>query len=173
MSEKKSNTRIIALNGILGALCLVSLFLATFMPTNRLALYALSSFFISVAIVESGVKAGWLFYGSTTLLALIIIPEKLSLVPYIIFFGFYGLAKYYIEKINRIYLEYILKFIYFNLCLGIAWLLIKQLFVLEITVKLPWFIVVIALEVVFLIYDFVYTLFIAYYRDRLKKMLRI
>lgn len=173
MSEKKSNTRTISLNGILGALCLVSLFLATFMPTNRLALYALSSFFISVAIVESGVKAGWLFYGSTTLLALIIIPEKLGLIPYVIFFGFYGLAKYYIEKLNRIYLEYMLKFIYFNLCLGIAWLLVRQLFVLEITVKLPWSVVVIALEVVFLIYDFVYTLFIAYYRDRLKKMLRI
>lgn len=173
MSENKSNTRKIALNGILGALALISLFIATVMPTNRIALYALSSFFISVAIVESGVKAGWLFYGSTTLLALIILPEKLGLLPYVIFFGFYGIAKYYIEKLDKIFLEYILKFIYFNLCLGIAWLLIRQLFIAELTVKLPWFVVIIALEIIFLIYDFVYTLFIAYYRDRLKRMLHI
>lgn len=173
MSENKSNTRKIALNGILGALALVCLFLATVMPTNRIALYALSSFFISVAIVESGVKAGWLFYASTTLLALIIIPDKLGLVPYVIFFGFYGIVKYYIEKLDRIIPEYILKFIYFNICLGIAWFLIRQIFIAEITVKLPWYLIIIALEVIFLIYDFVYTLFIAYYRDKLKRMLRI
>lgn len=173
MTENKSNARKIALNGILGALALVSLFLATVMPTNRLALYALSSFFISVAIVESGIKAGWLFYASTALLALIILPEKLGLVPYVIFFGFYGIAKYYIEKLNKIFLEYILKFIYFNICLGIAWMLIMQFFIAELTVKLPWFVVIAALEIIFLIYDFVYTMFIAYYRDKLKKMLHI
>jgi hypothetical protein len=173
MGNNRSNTRKIALNGILGALALISLFLATIVPTNRLALYALSSFFISVAIVESGIKAGWLFYASTALLALIILPDKLGLVPYVIFFGFYGIAKYYIEKLNKLIPEYILKILYFNLCLGIAYLLIRQLFIAEITVKLPWFVIVIALEIIFLIYDFVYTLFIAYYRDKLKKMLHI
>lgn len=173
MSDNKLNTRIIALNGILGALTLICLFLATVLPTNRLSLYALSSFFISVVIVESGIKAGWLFYVSTALLALIILPEKLGLVPYIIFFGFYGILKYYIEKLDKLILEYILKFIYFNLCLGIAWLLIRQFFIAEITVRLPWFVVIIVLEIIFLIYDFVYTLFVAYYRDKLKKVLHI
>jgi hypothetical protein len=173
MGENKSNAKKVALNGILGALSLVSLFLATVIPTNRLALYALSSFFISVAIVESGVKAGWLFYLSTALLALIILPEKLGVVPYVMFFGFYGIAKYYIEKMDKIFLEYILKFIYFNFSLGIAWLLIRQFFIAELTVKLPWFVIIIALEIIFLVYDFVYTMFIAYYRDKLKRMLHI
>lgn len=173
MSDNKLNTRIIALNGILGALTLICLFLATVLPTNRLSLYALSSFFISVVIVESGIKAGWLFYVSTALLALIILPEKLGLVPYIIFFGFYGILKYYIEKLDKLILEYILKFIYFNLCIGTAWLLIRQFFIAEITVRLPWFVVIIVLEIIFLIYDFVYTLFVVYYRDKLKKVLHI
>lgn len=173
MSDNKLNTGKIALNGILGALALICLFLATVLPTNRLSLYALSSFFISVVIVESGIKAGWLFYVSTALLALIILPEKLGLVPYIIFFGFYGILKYYIEKLDKLILEYILKFIYFNLCIGTAWLLIRQFFIAEITVRLPWFVVIIVLEIIFLIYDFVYTLFVAYYRDKLKKVLHI
>ena len=173
MGDNRSNTKKIALNGILGALALICLFLATILPTNRLAFYALSSFFISIAIIESGIKAGWLFYASTALLALIILPEKLGLVPYVIFFGFYGIAKYYIERLNKLIPEYIIKFVYFNLCLGIAWLLIRQLFVAEITVKLPWFVIVIALEFIFLIYDLVYTMFIAYYRYRLKKKLRL
>lgn len=173
MGDNRSNTKKIALNGILGALTLICLFLAAILPTNRLAFYALSSFFISIAIIESGIKAGWLFYAATALLALIILPEKLGLVPYVIFFGFYGIAKYYIERLNKLIPEYIIKFAYFNLCLGIAWLLIRQLFVAEITVKLPWFVIVIALELIFLIYDLVYTMFIAYYRDKLKNKLRL
>lgn len=173
MSESKSNARRIALNGILGALALISLFLATVMPTSRLALYGLSSFFVSVAIIESGIRAGWLFYGSTALLGLIIVPDKLAVVPYIIFFGFYGMAKYYIEKLGRLIPEYIIKFAYFNAALAMAWLLIKQVFIAEITLKLPWFVIIIGLEAVFLIYDLVYTMFIAYYRDKLRKILRI
>lgn len=173
MSESKSNARRIALNGILGALALISLFLAAVMPTSRLALYALSSFFISVAIIESGIKAGWLFYGSTALLGLILLPDKLAMAPYVIFFGFYGIAKYYIEKLGRLLPEYIIKFAYFNVSLAIAWFFIRQVFIVEIAIKLPWLVIVIGLEAVFLLYDLAYTLFIAYYRDKLKKILHI
>lgn len=171
MKDKSLNTKKIALNGILGALAVLSLLLATILPTNRLSFYALSSFFISVAIIESGIKAGWLFYAATCLLSLIIVPEKLGLVPYVIFFGIYGIVKYYIEKLNKLTIEYALKFMYFNICVGIALLSVNQLFGYGLIVKLPWWLLVIALEVVFFIYDFVYTLFINYYREKLKPRL--
>lgn len=172
MKDHALNTKKIALNGILGALAIICLLLATILPTNRLSFYALSSFFIAIAIIENGSKAGWVFYAATSLLSLIIVPDKLGLVPYVIFFGIYGLVKYYIEKLDKLVFEYVLKFIYFNLCLGIALLFVSQLFSYNLTVKLPWWLLIIILEIVFFIYDYVYTMFIAYYRDKLKPRLK-
>lgn len=173
MKGNSLDTKKIALNGILGALAVICLFLATVMPTNRLSFYALSSFFIAVSIIESGIRAGWIFYAATSLLALIIVPDKLGIVPYVIFFGLYGLVKYYIEKLDKIIAEYILKFVYFNICLVTALMTISRLFGYELSLKLPWWLLILALEAIFIIYDIVYTLFINYYRNKLKPRMRL
>lgn len=172
MKNNSLNSKKIALNGILGALAVVSLLLAAIIPTNTLSFYALSSFFISVVIVENGIRAGWLFFVATSLLSLIVVPEKLALVPYVVFFGIYGIVKFYIEKLNKLALEYVLKFIYFNLCAGIAVVTVSQLFNTALVSRLPWWLLVIALEIVFFVYDYVYTLFIGYYRDKLRSRLK-
>lgn len=168
MKSNSLNSKKIALNGILGALAVVSLLLAAVVPTNTLSFYALSSFFISVVIVENGIRAGWLFFAATSLLSLIVVPDKLTLVPYVIFFGVYGIVKYYIERLNKLAPEYILKFIYFNLCAGLAVATVSRLFNNAFISGLPWWLLVIALEIVFFLYDYVYTLFIGYYRDKLR-----
>ncbi len=173
MNNHTLNTKKVALNGILGALAVTCLVLATVMPVNRLSFYALSSFFVAVVIVESGSRAGWIFYAATSLLSLMVVPEKLGIVPYVIFFGIYGIVKYYVEKLNKIIPEYAIKFVYFNVCVGVALLTVSSLFGNSIVVKLPWGLVVIALEIIFFIYDFVYTLFINYYRDKLRPRLRL
>lgn len=172
MSKYTAKTKLIALNGILGALAVICLLLATVMPTGRISLYALSSFFISVSIMESGIKAGWLFYAATSLVGLIIVPEKLALVPYVVFFGFYGIAKHYIEKIGRIIIEYIIKYMYFNACLGAAFLTARE-FIGAAEAKLPWWILAVVFEIVFFLYDFVFTLFINYYNEKLRPKLKI
>lgn len=173
MSDNSKKTYKLALGGILGALTVICLFLATVSPTGRLSLYALSSFFISIVIIETGIKAGWLFYIATVLLSAILVPEKLEIVPYAIFFGIYGIIKYYIEKINRAVLEYVLKYLYFNICMAAAVLVIKEFLMEGIKVQLPWWIIITVFEVVFIIYDMVYTRFIAYYADRIRPRLRI
>ncbi len=173
MGERSGKTKKIALNGILGAVAVICLLLAVIMPTSRISLYALSSFFVAVSIIESGARAGWLFYAATSLLALIIVPDKLGIVPYAIFFGLYGIIKFYIEKLDRIVLEYILKFLFFNACMGIAVWAARDLFGFPVSSKLPWWALIIALEVVFFIYDYVYTLFVAYYREKLRPKLKM
>lgn len=173
MKSNSLDTKKIALNGILGALAVICLLLATVLPTNRLSLYALSSFFVAVSILESGIRAGWIFYVATGLLALIVVPDKLGIVPYALFFGLYGVVKYYIEKLDNIAVEYLLKFVYFNICMGVAVLTLSRLFGYELSVKLPWWLLVIVLEIIFFIYDFVYTLFINYYREKLRPRIKL
>ncbi|HEX2946422.1 MAG TPA: hypothetical protein VHT96_10750 [Clostridia bacterium] len=173
MNERSGKTKKIALNGILGAIAVICLLLAVIMPTSRISLYALSSFFVAVSIIESGARAGWLFYAATSLLAFIIVPDKLGIVPYAIFFGLYGIIKFYIEKLDKIVLEYILKYAFFNICLGIAVWTVKDLFGFTVSSKLPWWLLIIALEIVFFVYDYVYMLFVAYYRDKLRPKLKL
>jgi len=168
MKPDALKTKKIALNGILAALAVICLILASILPTNRISLYALSSFFVAVSIIESGVRTGWVFYVVTSLLALIVIPDKFGIIPYVVFFGMYGIVKYYIERINRVVIEYVVKFIYFNISVVIAFFTVKELFSINLSIRLSWWIIGIGLEVIFFLYDFAYTLFINYYRSKLR-----
>jgi len=161
-------SRNIALNGILGALAVICLLLADVMPVSKISLYVLSSFFVSVVIIEESVKSGWIFYAATSILGSIIVPDKISMVPYALFFGGYGIIKFYIEKLDRIVIEYVLKVIFFNACAAVVYLAARSLFEAEMTSRFPWVVLVVVGEIIFLVYDFVYTLFINYYRDRLR-----
>lgn len=167
------NSKKISISGIMLAITVLCLFLATVLPTNRLSFYALSSFTVSVIIIEYGAKAGWAFYIASCLLSFVLVYEKLELIPYILFFGLYGIAKYYIEKLNNILLEYVLKYTFFNICIMLFVLFVREIILKGIEIKFPWWIFAIVLQIVFLIYDYVYTLFIQYYKNRLRMRFRI
>ena len=171
--NRTMDTKTIALSGILLALVILALYAESLTPTAKLSLYALSSLFVSIIVIESGIRAGWIFYFASSLLAFIIVPDKLGLVPYFVFFGIYGNMKYYIEKLKKIIFEYILKLAYFNLCLLLALIVIKEFLMEAVIISLPWWLIVLGLEVVFLIYDYAYTLFIQYYNHKLRKMLKL
>ncbi len=174
MSDKNTiSTKQLGISGILLALTVLTLAAATFVPTNRLSLYALSSFYISIIIMEYGIKSGWVFYLASCLTALILVPGKLGLIPYVMFFGIYGIAKYYIEKLGKITLEYILKLLFFNLFAVTAVFFLKQFLPQVFEVGFPFWLVLLGLEVVFVIYDYVYSLFIQYYINKLKRILKI
>ncbi|HOJ10155.1 MAG TPA: hypothetical protein PK733_06135 [Clostridiales bacterium] len=167
-----SNTKKIALNGILGALTVICLLLAAILPTTKLSLYAFSSFFVSIIIMEYKVAAGWAFYIATNLVAFIVVPDKIRIIPYTVFFGLYGIIKYYTERIKNAPLEYILKYLYFNLCLAAAVFLVEKLFLVSENIKLPLWAAVIIFQFVFLLYDYAYTLFIKYYISRLRRIIK-
>lgn len=172
-NNRSSGTKMLALGGILVALAVITLFLASILPTSKLSLYALSSFFIAIVIMESGIKAGWLFYVASCLLGFIILPDKLFVLPFVSFFGIYGIVKLYTEKVKIVFLEYAIKLIHFNICLILAFIFMKQFLFEKSAVAFPWWAIAAGLEVIFFIYDYVYTLFIRYYNDKLKKILKI
>ena len=96
----------ITLSGILLGFTVICVFLASVLPTSRLSLYAVSSLFTSIIIIEFGSKAGWTFYAASAVLSAVLIP-RLEVLPYIVFFGVYGLLKLYFERRQSRVLEYI------------------------------------------------------------------
>ncbi len=169
------SSRSIALGGILTAITIICLFLATVLPTSRLSFYALSSFSTAVVVLEFGAGRGAAFYCACSILSFIIIPNKLAVVPFAVFFGNFGILKYYIEKVGKPIPEIILKLAYFNICLFPGLFFMKK-FLLAGNSKLldfPLGAFVLLFQVIFIIYDFVYTLFIQYYNLKLKRIFKI
>jgi hypothetical protein len=162
----------VALMGILLAITVVTLYAESVSPTGKLSLYVLSSFFSAVVIIEAGIRAAWVFYISSCLLTLILLPNKLALTPYIVFFGIYAIFKYHVEKIGRRLPVYILKLAVFNAAVIVSYLLARSVFFQEITIKLYLWIVIPALQFIFLLYDYVYSLFITYYQVKIKRIIK-
>lgn len=157
----------IAYGGILLALNTILLLLINVIPINTLFIMGVASLIISIVIMEWGPKSGVIFYIGTVILSFIVMTNKAQWVAYILTFGVYGLVKYFIEQDRQIYIEYILKLIFANIMIFILYLILKTFIQIPINI-----ILVLAFEVVFLIYDYVYTSFIGYYNEKLKKLIK-
>jgi len=170
-----SVSRKTALGGIFASLVMLLLYLASTIPTSRLFLLSLCSFAVSVIIMEAGLAYGLIFYGATSILGFLLVPDKAMAVLYILFFGIYGLAKAVIEKHAAGLFQYILKLIVFNLCFLAIYLsvgLIIDISTLEIKLPFPVWIAITGLQAAFLLYDRVFTTVISYYCSRLHGIIR-
>lgn len=170
--DNGSKVKKIALGGILLAFTVICVFLAATLPTAKLSLYAISSLFMAVIIIESGVKAGWVFYLASAILSALLVP-RLEVIPFIVFFGVYGLVKLYFERVHNRVIEYILKLVYFNVCLALGLIFLKEIIMNGVSLTAPVYIVAAVLEAVFLVYDYIYTLFIRFYGTQLKQRLKL
>lgn len=159
----------VSLGGILAALIVISLLAAAWIPTNKLFFLAVSSLFSSIMVTKVDLANALLLYGSTSILAFFVVPSKAIFAAYLLFFGIYGVIKFLCERIKFSAIRWIAKFAFFNISLGIAYLMADLILIGELSVKLPTAGLWALLQLVFLIYDYVYTLFISYYYEKLDK----
>lgn len=165
----RKGTYKIALGGICLALTVAFMFGASIVPGVELTLYAISSVFIAVMIIETGVKGGIGLYAAAVLLGLLIVPNKLGILPYACLFGLYGVVKYYIEKIKNPVGQMILKVIFFGAEVTAVLMAFQGLLLGNIEIPdLPIAVLVIAGTLFLLLYDVLYTLLIRIYRERFK-----
>ena len=97
---ERSTTFKIALGGICLALTVVFMFGGSFVPGIELTLFALSSLFTAVMIIESGIGGGAMLFAAACLLGFFLIPNKPAILPYIVFFGYWPILKLFFEKIK-------------------------------------------------------------------------
>jgi len=165
------NTKKVALGGVMLALQMATLFLAGFVPGIELTLYALSSLYAAIIIIETNISAGLLFYIASVLPALLIIPNKAAILPYIFFFGIYAVIKLMIEKIGKQLIEIPLKLVFFNTSIGAGIILFKSMFLGNI--NLPEYsnlLLVLGGQLLFLLYDYLFTLLVAFYKKRFSRL---
>lgn len=168
----RNQTRKLALTGVLSALIVVVLVLESIAPTGRLGFYVLAAFVLSVVLLECGPRYAWASYAVTCLAGFIAVPEKLSIIPYAAFFGIYTLLKYHIESLRKVWAEIILKLCTFNLFLWPAWSMARTF--LPETLTKGWGVAAAAavLQILFLLYDYLFTLWIRFYFKKIAPRVR-
>lgn len=157
----------IAESGVLVGLTLIVLFSTSILSISTLSILTVASCLIPIAIIRTSAKNAILVYISSSILSLILVPTNIA-VYYTFFFGIYGIFKYFIERFRNIYLEILLKLISFNILLGITYLITKTFLSFSypsVSLWLFW----IALQVIFLIYDYALTLLISFFLKRFNK----
>ena len=166
----------IAFSAIALALTIICLYGASFLPTGRLAALALASLFGGICISQYGVRYGVALYVGASILALLFIPRRMFVLIYILFLGYYPIIKLYIEKLNKLWAEWILKVLFFNVLLLVFYIAFKLFFMpifnATLTTLLLQYlgVVIIALEIVFVIYDLALSYMIGYFDQVLRRI---
>lgn len=155
----------ITLSSILTALTITILYLNLLLPISTISILTLASLLIPIALIRGSMKSAFLVYISSSILGFFILPINIILL-YILFFGVYGIIKFYIEKINKLFIEILSKMLFFNIILVSSIFIFKTFIPITITTLRIWMFFIVA-QVGFLVFDYALTLLISFYIQRI------
>jgi len=162
-------SKYIAESGLLVALTLVILYATSVVPISKLSILTVASCLIPISIIRTSIKNTILVYIASSVLSFFLVPTNIALY-YALFFGVYGIIKYIIEKFKNIPLELLLKLIAFNILLLIIYSITKS-FLGILSPNFPLYILWLAAQIIFLVYDYALTLAISFFLNRFNKHL--
>ena len=173
----------IALGGILVALTTIVLYSTSIIPISTLAILTIASSLIPVCIIRSNIQTSIFVYISSSLIAFFLVKINIAFL-YFIFFGVYGIIKYFIERIRKEKIEIVLKLIVFNTAFIIGFIIMQNILGinlisgLEVLISrffdissktIASIILWIVAQPIFLIYDYAMTMIITFYMERIHK----
>lgn len=168
MDSKNIKASYISKGGLFTAFGVICIYLSIILPVNKLYLLAIASCMIPLSVVTTNIKNALVVYAATSILSLLICGIKIQVLFYIIFFGLYGAIKYSIEKIRKIYIEFVLKLAFFNVTMFSMFFIYKFFFPNILKLNISIYLIIIGGQFAFLIYDYVLTLFINIVNRKLK-----
>lgn len=167
-----------------GITCCLSVvcMLLTVIPTMEIGLPALAGCLLVLPTIELGMRYGFLCYGATAFLTLLLAPSLEAKVLFVLFFGYYPVLKALFERLHARVLQWTAKLILFNVTVCVAYWLLIKVFTAVVTddfalfgVYLPAVLLLLG-NVVFVVYDIALTRVISAYlrfgQPRLRKLFR-
>lgn len=163
----------VALVGVLAALSLVLLLLASVSPSGRMGIVAVAGLVNAAAVISGGLQAGFLCWAVAGILGLILSPDKGNVLLYLVFFGLYPMVKSLIEQLRKAPLEWLCKLAFFNVVLTFCWFVLRDVLLagLPAVFEQLW-VLYVGGNVVFLIYDYGFSKLVMFYAARIDKAIR-
>lgn len=166
------NSKVIAYSGVATALSVVMLFLGSIFWVLGYTMPLVASLVMIILLDSISQKSALLTFISTSIISFILLNDKECVLLYILFFGYYPLIRDKINDIKPKFLSYLLKFITFNAAMVLTQVLCVYVFGIPFDDMLgKWGIIVfvLCLNLVFAVFDKLYTLLLRLYRIKLKK----
>ena len=164
-------TRRISACGILSALGVICLSVGSLIEVMDLSMIMIASFLIAFAVIEMGKRWAWLIWGVTALLSLLLLPNKLAALLYLMG-GMYPIVKSSLERLRPL-LSWAGKLVAFNVVQILFLLIARELFGMTgPDYALIWGVVLFN-NVLFILFDIVLTVFITFYLVKLRRRLKI
>lgn len=170
--KRNGKTFSLTWGAMLTALSVAVLWLSAAVPSGRWALVAVAGLMPTAAVVSGGMANGFAVYAATAALGLLVVPDKLNGLLYLMFFGLYPMVKSLLERLRKRTLSWVLKFLFFDLILCLWCFALGTLFMPTLPhmlLKRPWLMVT-AGNVIFALYDLGLSQLIGRYLSRLGKM---
>ncbi len=172
VKDQKTAIRVLTLGAILTALGVVLIYLGSVMPTMRLSLLAVAGVLPCVIVLTGGVGHGFVTYGATALLAVLVVPDKTAVLVYALLFGHYPMFKSLAERTGKRPLEWLIKLGVFNAALTAMVILARTVMSELFTEDWAVWLIYLAGNVIFLLYDFAFSGVITFFNMKFGKYLR-
>ncbi len=151
----------VSLGGIMASLCLLLMFLTAVFPPLNITLPLFAGMLMTIVAIE--VSSSWAFvtYATVAILSFFITPDKEAAIFFAVFFGYYPILKYVIERLKSKVFGWIIKFAVYNAALVVIYqLTVKILGTIDLIEEfgfmkefmLPGLLVI--MNAIFLLYDF-------------------
>jgi len=166
------NNRKLALASVLSALSIIFLLVGSIVSVLDLTFSVITSVIIVFAVIELRGSYPWLIYFVTSMLSLLLLPDKFAAVVYLLFAGVYPILKEQFERLHYV-ISWILKLSTFNT--GLLLIIVAVNYILAIPDSGIGFTVIVFLlgNITFLLYDIVLSRLILLYLVKLRKVLGI
>ncbi len=178
-------TKILTLSAALVALSVVLMFLGSLVEVLDLVMLFVASLFLAFAVIEFGGGWPWMIYAATSVIGVLILPNKFVVCEYAVVVGLLPMLKSYFEKLPRV-AGALLKYLSFNLLFGGAVALFYLVLgmpyaaVTVFSLTIPAYFVPVVLfalgNLCYFCYDILLTRMITLYyfkfRDRIRRALR-
>ncbi len=177
--DNMKSTKKITLCGMIASLAIV-IMLTSYFPYLTYAIPALAGMFMMVPLIECGVSWSVGTYVASSAI-IFITGETEAKLLYVLFLGYYPILKSLIERINKQVIEWILKFVCFNIAAVAFYYVSSMLFAVSFDDfgdfgKYGALIFLAVCNVVFVIYDVGISRIASYYmfklHDKVKKIVK-
>lgn len=151
----KKSTQV-AIGGLSAAICLLLMFMTGMIPLSSYILPAMAGIVLIGVGQESGAKTALLVYAVTSLLGLMIVPDREAILLFIMLLGYYPILRPHLQRLPK-FVSLILKLGLLNIVILAFYLLLKYVFAIPDmakTFRVGAAIFLLIVNFTFLMYDF-------------------
>lgn len=177
MNNRKKLSFKVALGGVIAALSLLLMLVAGVTTSLVYAIPMFTGAFLMVLVIEFGAGFAGLEYLAISIISMLLLGNKEAAIMYVAFFGYYPIVKSFIEKYMGKILSWIVKYLIFNISMVVAYFVVSKIFMItfddmEIFGKYAMLVLLLAGNILFVIYDIMLTRLVTIYVYRWQKYIK-